>query len=193
MSNACGQLLSFNEVVISKRSNYARHVNEVVIVQYLLLPATCRVSCGDCYGMWFNKEGINFKVTYQERPLVAATLLSLCSCTAPTGSSPPTSRELAAAARKTPARKRLFFADWKCQRGQLNPNWRKWPHAQIRSGTCRYPERNITQCALNFQRVAIGDNMTDLLDLNLLFFYKIILNKFIFKFICRWGCYKLVI
>jgi hypothetical protein len=102
----------FIEVVNSKRSQYARHVNEVVIVQYSLLPVTCRVSCGDSVTECdLTKKDINFKVTYQERPLVAATLLSLCSCAAPTGSSPPTSRELAVAARRTPARMRLFFAD----------------------------------------------------------------------------------
>jgi len=111
----------------------------------------------------------NFKVTYQERPFVAATLLSLCSCAAPTGSFPPTSIELAAAARRTLARTRQFFADWRCRRGQLNPNWRKWPHAQIRSGTCRYPKRNIIQCAINCQCVAFGENMTAILVLNILF------------------------
>jgi len=159
----------------------------------MLLRVTCRVICDDSVTKCgLTRKDINCKVTYQERPLVAATLLSLCSCAALRGSSPPTSRELAAAARRTPARRRLFFADWRCQRGQLNPNWRKWPHAQIRSGTCRYPERNIIQCAINCQSVAFGESMTVLLVLKL-FFYKIILNKIKFKFIYRWDCYKLII
>jgi len=102
----------FNEVFISKRIHYARHVNEVVLVHYMLLPVTCRVSGVDSVTKCgLTRNDIDFKLTYQERPLVAATLLSLCSCAAPTGSSPPISRELAAAARKTPARTRLFFAD----------------------------------------------------------------------------------
>ena len=160
----------FIEVVISRRSHYANHANEAVIVQHLLLPLICPVGCGDSVTeCGLTRKDINFKVTYQERPLVAATLLSLCSCASPTGSSPPTSRELAAAARRTPARTRLFFADWRCRREQLNPNWRKWPHAQIRSGTCRYPKRNIIQCAINCQCAAFGENMTVLLVLNLLF------------------------
>jgi len=102
----------FIEVVNSKRSHYAHHVNEVVIVQYLLQPVTCPVSCGDSVTeCGLKRKDINFKVTYQERPLVAAILLSLCSCSVPTVSSPPTSRELAAAARRMPAKTRLFFAD----------------------------------------------------------------------------------
>jgi len=81
-------------------------------VQYLLQPVICPVSCGDSVTeCGLRRKDINVQVTYLERPLVAATLMSLCSCAAPTGSSPPTSRELAAAARRTPARTRLFFAD----------------------------------------------------------------------------------
>jgi hypothetical protein len=77
----CGILVAnysvFNEVLISKRIPYARHVNEVVIVQYLLLSVTCRVSCGDSVTKCgLTRKDINFKLTYQERPLVAATLLS---------------------------------------------------------------------------------------------------------------------
>ena len=41
------QTASFNEVVTSSRSHYVPYANEVVIVQYLLVPVTCRVTCGD--------------------------------------------------------------------------------------------------------------------------------------------------